>query len=714
MSESPAKPDPLDEAFAAYLRTCDAGELSSREEFLEQFPELADQLKELIEAADLIGKVTLAPSIRKVDSATAETIVLDLSDSGASNDPAATLPMSHRAEGDAGPTLPFDLGDYLLLDVIGRGGMGVVYRAQQRELDREVAVKMIRSGMLADDAEVRRFYTEAQAAGRLQHPGIVSVYQFGQRAGHHFFSMEYIRGTDLQRRIQEAPLDPKEAARYVRDVARAIQHAHEKGVLHRDLKPANVLIDEQDEIHVTDFGLAKHLDSDSSVTGSGAAVGTPHYMAPEQAGGHSDRATHRSDVYSLGAILFACLTGRPPIVADTVVQTLMQVVHHPAPAVRSLRRDVPIDLDTIVAKCLEKDPNKRYESAEKLAQELDAFLEGRPIEARPRSLVMKGWHWMEGVPLIGALTGRRVLHSSDLHRRFQAGMLLLMLITPILTAGGVLAWQRHRQSMPHSVRIAGGVDGGIYQQVSMELGRRVQADHDVEFQVVKSTGSLDNRDYLLDNQVDIAPMQFTAITGKRLFLVAPLFHELLYVLARGDSPITSMEDLRGQRVAVGPLGSGSRETSELVLDSLNLSDQIERVVIDWEDLNATDPPDAAMVCIGRGSELVRGLIEHHQWRLIPIPTAVKISLQHPALDAMSIETSEFPSAGIQQDVSTVGTTAFLAAREDTPSELVIAFLEALYREPPPFQNLIPRGQVAEWPAVAFHPAARQFLKLSDE
>ena len=468
------QPDPLDEAFALYLRTCDAGELSSREDFLAQFPNLSDQLKELIDAADMIGDFTTggsgnrddlnddhanasaldrnainlaaeyptasdgtaSPYTSKQASPGAETIALNEIGNESlalgelsGGDPAATLPMANRAKGDPGPTLPFDLGDYLLIDVIGRGGMGVVYRAHQNELDREVAVKMIRSGMLASESEVRRFYTEAQAAARLHHPGIVSVFQFGRRAGHHFFSMEYVRGTDLQARINGGRLDVNEAAGYVRDVAQAIDHAHEKGVLHRDLKPANVLIDENNQVHVTDFGLANFLDCDSSVTGSGDAIGTPHYMAPEQASGFSDRANRQSDVYALGAVLFAALAGRPPLVADTVMQTLVKVVHDPAPLIRTQRPDAPLDIQTIIAKCLEKNPAKRYATAGQLADELNAFLEGRPIQARPRSMAMKAWHWIEGVPLVGAIMGRRILHGSQSHRRFQAALLMLLVLT---------------------------------------------------------------------------------------------------------------------------------------------------------------------------------------------------------------------------------------------------------------------------------------------
>lgn len=714
MADFPPFNDPLDEAFAAYLRSCDSGEIQSREEFLAQFPDLAAELKELIEAADMIGKVTQSSSdvqpISRLEPS-AETIAAHIpSGDESGGDPAATLPMAHRAKGDPGPTLPFDLGDYLLLEVIGRGGMGVVYLAKQHELDREVAVKMIRSGMLADEAEVRRFYTEAQAAARLHHRGIVSVHQFGRRAGHHFFSMEYVRGTDLQRMINSEILAPADAARYVRDVARAIHHAHQKGVLHRDLKPANVLIDEQQQIHVTDFGLAKHMDSDSSVTGSGAAVGTPHYMAPEQAGGHSDRASRQSDVYSLGAILFACVTGRPPIVADTVMQTLVQVVHHPAPAARTLRSDVPIDLETIIAKCLEKNPAKRYESSEQLADELDAFLEGRPIKARPRSRAMKAWHWLEGVPLVGALSGRRVLDTSATHRRFQAAILLLLLITPFLAVTLLLIWQRHREAMPSIVRFAGGVDGGIYNEVSTNLGVRLRGSHDVATRIVASGGSLDNRERLLSGAVDLAPMQATAISGDHLCVVAPLFYELLYVLAQVDTEIRSIEDLRGHHVAVGPVGSGSRATAELVMSSLNLTpDLVTREVMDWQDLFSENAPDAAMLCIGRGSPLVAKLLTAGHWRLVPVPRGIQISLQHPTLRPMTIESDELAVGISEEGIPTVGTTAFLAAREDTPSALVVAVLNALYESPPPFVGLIPRDQAAEWQGLAFHPAARHYF-----
>ena len=721
MAESSPSDDPLDEAFAAYLRSCDAGEVGSREEFLAQFPDMAGDLKELMEAADMIGRVTLGD--QSTDQAISQQAMPGADTIGSheqtgdesGGDPAATLPMANRAKGDPGPTLPYDLGDYQLLEVIGRGGMGVVYRAKQYHLDRIVAVKMIRSGMLAGEAEVRRFYTEAQAAARLHHPGIVSVHQFGQRGGHHFFSMEYIEGTDLQRKINGSQLELKDAARYVRDVARAIHDAHQNGVLHRDLKPANVLIDKHDKIHVTDFGLAKHLDSDSSVTGSGAAVGTPHYMAPEQAGGHSDRATRQSDVYSLGAILFAAITGRPPIVADTVVQTLLQVVHHPPPTMRSIRAGTPTDLETIVAKCLEKSPAKRYQSAERLADELDAFLEGRPIAARPRSAVIKTWHWLEGVPIVGALTGRRVLETTVTHLRFQAAVLLMVLMMPLLLTGFAVWWSRYRQAMPTGVEIGGGLRGGVYSDIASELASRLGDAHRVVTQVLPSDGSLDNRANLINGDVDLALMEASAISGDQLCVVAPLFFEAVHVLARDDTEIESIEDLRGHEVAVGPAGSGSHITANLLLESLNLgAEEVPRKTINWHELDDDRSTDAAIICIGRGSPIVKELLDE-DWQLIAIPNAVEIALLHPTLKTMPIRYSDYPDASIPTEgLPTVGTTAFLAARQDTPGALIKASLNALYRAPPIMAGMIPRDTSAEWQGLAFHPVARQYFAEKSE
>jgi TRAP transporter TAXI family solute receptor len=720
MVDSTPTDDPLDEAFAAYLRLCDTGELETREQFLAQFPELADQLQELMEAADMIGRVTQGDQGAEADTSRqvspgADTIGWHVATGGdeSGGDPAATLPMPNRAADDPGPTLPYDLGDYQLLDVIGRGGMGVVYRAKQMHLNRIVAVKMIRSGMLAGEAEVRRFYTEAQAAARLHHAGIVSVHQFGQRLGHHFFSMEHIEGTDLQKKINSSSLDVKDAVRYVRDVARAIHHAHQNGVLHRDLKPANVLIDKQDHVHVTDFGLAKHLDSDSSVTGSGAAVGTPHYMAPEQAGGHSDRATRQSDVYSLGAILFACVTGRPPIVSDTVMQTLLDVVHKPPPRIRSLRADAPADVETIVAKCLEKNPLKRYQSAERLADELDAYLEGRPIKARPRSAVIKTWHWLEGVPIVGALTGRRVLQTTATHLRFQAAVLLLVLMMPLVLTGFAVWWSRYRQAMPTGVEIGGGLEGGVYNDFAASLAQRLDQEYPlVVTQIVPSSGSLENRRRLLAGELDLAPMEASVITGDYLCVVAPLFYEALHVLARNGSAINSVEDLRGHRVAVGPADSGSRRTAELVFESLDLTPEVTpREVIAWQQLSLPDAPDAAVICIGRGSPLMTDLLASGKWHLVPVPNAIDISLSHPTLRPMTIDQSHYaselvPAAGIP----TVGTTAFLAARDDTPGELVQAAIDVLYQQPPLIVGLIPSDQAAEWQGLAYHPVARAYFE----
>ena len=714
MSESPRTNDPLDEAFADYLRMSDAGEIASREDFLKMFPDLANELKELIEAADLFGAVNLngqlagSSSDGKVasQSPNAETIIRSAGNHSA-YDADATLPMANREPNDHGPSLPFDLGDYVLQREIGRGGMGVVYLAKQHELDRQVAIKMIRSGMLADEGEVRRFYTEAQAAARLRHRGIVGVHQFGRRAGHHFFSMEYIPGTDLQKKINSGLLDSKEAARYVRDVARAIHHAHQKGVLHRDLKPANVLIDEHDQIHVTDFGLAKHMDSDSSVTGSGAAIGTPHYMAPEQAGGHSDRVCAESDVYSLGAILFALLTGRPPIQADTVVQTLLQVVHEPAPAVREIRPEVPIDLETIVAKCLEKNPGKRYESAEKLADELDAFIEDRHIEARPRSQVLKAWHWLEGVPVVGALAGRRVLHSSSTHRHFQAAMLLVLLLTPIVAVSIQLGIQHWPDAMPKSISIAGGVQDGRYSEVAKLISEQIKKSQpDLKTAILSTQGSEENAKLLIDDETDLALIQAVSIPSKEeLAHVAPLYYEPIYALARKDSGIESIQQFKDCHVLLGPPGSGSRACIELLIKTLpNTLGNITISSEPWQVLLSENSPSAAMLCLGQASPFLDKLRKDGRWRVLEINPGKVIH----AFDRYPLK-DDITNASSPTTVQTLATTAILMAKQDTSDALITAALESWYSLEDS-TNRISMKEASQWTELRLHPAAEQYFR----
>jgi len=274
------------------------------------------------------------------------------------------------------------LGSYELLAELGRGGMGVVYKAVQKELNRVVALKMILTGALSRPEEVERFRAEASAAARLQHDHIVQVHEVGAVEGTQFYSMEYIDGPNLAQKLEAGPLSNRTAARYVMLIARAVHYAHQRGILHRDLKPSNILIDAADQPHVTDFGLAKLLGADLQRTQTGQVMGTPSYMAPEQAGGRIRELAPATDVYSLGAVLYELLTGRPPFRSETPMDTLWHVLERdPAPP-RLLNPKIDRDLETICLKCLEKDPRGRYATAEALAADLERYLHGESIQAR--------------------------------------------------------------------------------------------------------------------------------------------------------------------------------------------------------------------------------------------------------------------------------------------------------------------------------------------
>jgi WD40 repeat protein/tRNA A-37 threonylcarbamoyl transferase component Bud32 len=304
-----------------------------------------------------------------------------------------TLPSSQTSKSDSNTHLVAYFGDYELLNEIARGGMGVVYKARQMNLNRTVAIKMILAGHLASDEDVKRFYTEAEAAANLEHPSIVPVYEIGQHNGQHFFSMGYVDGSSLAERVKEGPLPIKQAVLLTKKVAEAIEYAHSKGVVHRDLKPANILIDQLGEPRVTDFGLARNLRQESGITRTGTVMGTPSYMPPEQAAGKTDEVGPLSDVYSLGAILYCLITGRPPFLAASVMDTLMQVLDKEPAAPSLLNPLIHRDIETICLKSLQKDPAQRYESAGELAADLGRWLNGEPILARAVSRTERVWRW---------------------------------------------------------------------------------------------------------------------------------------------------------------------------------------------------------------------------------------------------------------------------------------------------------------------------------
>ncbi len=302
-----------------------------------------------------------------------------------------------------GPPALTRLGDYDLIKEIARGGMGVVYQARQRSLNRIVALKVLLHGPFTSADFVQRFRREAEAAAALRHPNIVPVHEIGEHAGHHFLSMEFIEGANFAELVRDEPLAPARAAAYVAAIALALQHAHEHGVLHRDLKPSNVLLDAFDQPRVTDFGLAKQLNQNADITTTGQVLGSPNHMPPEQAAGKFSETTAASDVYSIGSILYQLLTGRPPFQGETLQEILHQVQNVEPVSPRRLRPNIPADLETICLKCLQKEPAKRYPSAADLAADLDAFLAGEPIKARPVGNLERAWLWCRRRPVLAAM-----------------------------------------------------------------------------------------------------------------------------------------------------------------------------------------------------------------------------------------------------------------------------------------------------------------------
>src|SRR5262245_42356177 len=388
----------LNAVLAEYLDAQRLGRAPSRDELLAQHPDFVEDLVAFLEDQAALARFSPAAPA----PAFAETV---------------SLPPAGNAAGD---TLPEPapgsrvryFGDYELLEEIARGGMGVVFKARQVSLNRIVALKMILAGQFASEGEVRRFRAEAESAANLDHPNIVPIYEVGEHQGHQYFSMKLVEGGHLAQAIAQGamrnPESQKRTVRLLTLVARAVHFAHQRGILHRDLKPANVLLDRDGSPYVTDFGLAKSVEGRSHLTQTGAVMGTPSYMAPEQAVGAKELTT-AIDIYSLGAILYEVLTGMPPFKAGNVYETLRQVREQEPARPRSVNLGADRDLETICLKCLQQEPAKRDESAAALADDLERWLDDRPILARPIGTGERVVKWAKRRPAVAALAAAVVL-----------------------------------------------------------------------------------------------------------------------------------------------------------------------------------------------------------------------------------------------------------------------------------------------------------------
>src|SRR5437870_6428028 len=320
----------------------------------------------------------------------------------------AAAPASHSKKAARADKILGDFGDYELLEEIGRGGQGVVYRAHQKSLNRTVALKVIGLGHWATEAHLKRFRREAESAASLEHPCIVPIHEVGERDGSCYFSMKFIEGGQLDAVAKREAMPVRRAVELIAKVARIAHYAHEHSILHRDIKPGNILLDQKGEPHLTDFGLARLVETESTVTRTLEVLGTPSYMAPEQAVGNNEAVSSVTDVYGLGAVFYQLLTGHPPFAGGTTYETIKLLLDTEPRQPRLLNPKIDRDLSTICLKCLEKDPKRRYSSALALAEDLERWLKHEPIQARRTGIFARGKKWVQRNPNSALLTASLV------------------------------------------------------------------------------------------------------------------------------------------------------------------------------------------------------------------------------------------------------------------------------------------------------------------
>ena len=372
----------------------DQGEIPQIRNYLDRFPNEPTIIKEAFSKK----QVSIQLDSRNSDFYESPTLKIDSSLS----------PISDKSEVPEFKTF----GNYELIEEIARGGMGVVYRARHKRLNRLVALKMILGGRFASPTEVRRFIQEVETAASLDHPNIVPVYEIGEHENQPFYSMRLVQGESLSHHSNKISKDMISIAKLMATVARAIHYAHERGFLHRDIKPSNIMVDTDGTAYIMDFGLSINMNCNLNLSGSGAIMGTPSYMSPEQATGQKVPLTERIDIYSLGAVLYELMVGRPPFRSQTIMETLIQVMEREPSAPSQIVSDIPDDLEAICMKCLCKSPDERYQSADALASDLEKFAKGENLNLRTKGLLTKIRQWARRSPDIAARIGGFLLFGT--------------------------------------------------------------------------------------------------------------------------------------------------------------------------------------------------------------------------------------------------------------------------------------------------------------
>ncbi len=454
---------------------------------------------------------------------------------------------------------------YEILGELGRGGMGVVFKAQQLALNRTVALKVMKSGSFASGAELVRFQNEAEAVARLDHPHIVPIYEVSQCRGQHFFSMKLVRGTSLDRQVEYYATRPRATAKLVSIVAQAVHHAHSRGILHRDLKPANILVDEEEKPHVTDFGLAKRLEGAQEATHSGVLLGTPSYMSPEQASGSRGAISTATDVYGLGTILYALLGGRAPFAGTTLVDTLEMVRTQTPELPSALNSVVPRDLEVICLKCLEKEPQRRYQSALALTEDLERWLDGIPILARRAGAATRIFSWCRrnrALSAMAALVSLSLLSGMAgiawKWREADRERLKAEAVNELLTRR-LLSWaslELDPQSKNLTVR-------ELVDRTAAQLGGWLQGQPDVEARIRETVGGV----YLSLGRDDQAAPQVEAAVRLDTELYGPRHRDTI----RAINLLTLLLDRKGQS---GPAEERARTNLKTAERSLGGNDPI--------------------------------------------------------------------------------------------------------------------------------------------